>query len=108
VDLRLVLPRLLRLLLLLVAVLPVIHHLRDGRIRLRCDLDEVETLAVRVLQRLRDGLDPDLAPVVVDEPHPRRANLVVDPVLRGRANRRLHAPPRSQRLVTKLALFSFS
>ena len=43
-DLRLVLPRELRLLLLLVAVLPVVHHPRDRRIGLRGHLDEVEVL----------------------------------------------------------------
>src|SRR6476620_6006089 len=60
VDRHLVLPRELGLLLLLVAVLAVIHHLRDGRIGLRGDLDEIEVLAPRVLARFVRVLDTDL------------------------------------------------
>src|ERR1700745_1507894 len=56
----LVLARELGLLLLLVAVLPVVHHLGDGRIGLRGDLDEIEVLAPRVLTRFVRVLDTDL------------------------------------------------
>ena len=70
-DLGLVLAGELGLLLLLVAVLAVVHHLGDGRIGLRRDLDEVEALRLRVLARLVRRLDPELRPVVVDEPDPR-------------------------------------
>jgi hypothetical protein len=67
VDLRLVLARELRLLLLLVAVLPVVHHPRDRRIRLRRDLDQIETLVEGVLHGLLRGLDPELGAVFVDQ-----------------------------------------
>ena len=52
VDLRLVLPRELGLLLLLVPVLAVVHHPADRRVCLRRHLDEIEVLRVRVLERL--------------------------------------------------------
>ena len=107
VDLRLVLPRDLRLLFLLVAVLPVVHHPRDGRICLRRHLDEVEIAAVGVLARLVGRLDPDLLSVLADEPHLRYANLVVDPlVLDDGTGPVLRTPPGSQRLLTKLCLSS--
>ena len=72
------LARELRLLLLLVPVLAVVHDPADRRIGLRCDLDEIEILRERVLERLVARLDPDLAAVRVDEPHPRNADLLVD------------------------------
>ena len=45
----------------------------------------------------------DLPTVLVHQPDPGRADRIVDPGLRDRANRRLRTPPRSQRAVTKLA-----
>ena len=69
---------LLRLLLLLVLVLPVVHDLRDGRIALGSDLDEIEILAVGVLARLVGGLDTELGTVVVDQPDARDTDRIVD------------------------------
>src|SRR5258706_16464645 len=54
-DLALVLPSLLRLLLLLVLVLPVVHDLRDRRVRLRRNPHEIEGLCVGVLAGLLPG-----------------------------------------------------
>ena len=102
VDRRLVLARLLRPLLLLVAVLPVVHHPGHGRVGVRGHLDEVEVLRVRVLERLLRLLDPDLCAVLGHEPHPRNADLLVDPVVLDDGTRSvLGAPPRSQRPITK-------
>ena len=107
VDLRLVLARELRLLFLLVAVLPVIHHPRDGRICLRGHLDQVEIPAVGVLARLVGRLDPDLLSVLAHEPDLRHANLVVDALLLDDGpGPVLRTPPGSQRLLTKLCLSS--
>src|SRR5262249_23378938 len=100
VDLRLVLARELRLLLLLVPVLPVVHDPRDGRVGLGGDLDEVEPLAVRVLESLRRRLDAELLAPLVDQPHLRDAYRVVDPSLRDRTDGWFE-PSRSQRTVTK-------
>src|SRR5438105_5307111 len=104
VDRDLVLARELRLLLLLVAVLPVVHYPRDGRIRLGCHLDEVEVLVEGVLDRLRRGLDPELAPVLVDEPDAWGADRLVDPRLLD--DRTLLVEPSSgpQRALTKLLI----
>ena len=88
-DLRLVLPRELRLLLLLVAVLPVVHDPGHRRIRLGRDLDEIEVLRVRVLASLVRLLDPELLPLLVDEPDTRDADRVVDACLRLGTARRL-------------------
>src|SRR3954469_6590783 len=101
VDLRLVLPRELRLLLLLVAVLPVIHHARDRRVSLRRDLDQVEALVEGVLHRLARGLDAELRAVLVDQPYLGRADVVVDPCLRDGPRRRFDRAPRPQRAITK-------
>src|SRR5262249_3448580 len=105
VDLCLVLARELRLLLLLVAVLPPVHDLRDRRIRLCGHLDQVEVLRVRVLERLARRLDAELLAVLPDEPHLRRADRVVDALLRlrGHAVGRPGSSPRPQRAITKLA-----
>ena len=100
-DLQLVLASELGLLLLLVAVLPVVHHLGDRRIGLRRHLDQVEVLRIRVLERLGRVRDPDLAALLVDQTHTRYADRLVDPGLRDRADR-LDEPPRSQRPFTKL------
>src|SRR4051794_1941009 len=78
VDLALMFPSLLALLLLLVPVLAVVHDLRDRRVRLGGDLDQVEVFAVGVFARLVGGLDPELRAVVVDEPDVRDADRIVD------------------------------
>src|SRR5689334_17078234 len=101
VNLGLMLPRELRLLLLLVAVLPVVHDLGDRRIRLGGHLDEVEPLGLGVGERLLGRLDPELRAVVVDEPDARHADVLVDPGLRDRTDG-FDEPSRSQRAVTKL------
>src|SRR6266571_2671356 len=64
----------LRLLLLLVAVLAVIHDARDRRIRLRCDLDEIEILRLGVFESFLRVLDPDLTAVLIHEANLRRTN----------------------------------
>src|SRR5580765_4397315 len=94
----------LGLLLLLVAVLAVIHHLRNGRIGLRGDLDEVEVLAPRVLTRLVGVLDADLRAVLIHQAHLRRADHLVDSRLRYRGAIGLHVSAWSQRRVTKLSI----
>src|SRR5215210_3573086 len=81
-DRNLMFPRELELLLLLVAVLPVVHDPRYGRIRLRGHLDEVEVLRVCVLPRLVGRLDPDLRAVFVDESYLGGADVLVDPGVR--------------------------
>src|SRR6185437_9098793 len=107
VDLRLVLPRELRLLLLLVAVLPVVHDPGHRRIRLGRDFDEIEVLAVRVLACLVRRLDPELLALLVDEPHTRDADRVVDACLGLGTTRRLPGTSaRPQMLFTKLVLTS--
>src|SRR6476660_7683182 len=102
VDLRLVLAGNLRLLLQLVPVLPVVHHPGHRRIGLRGDLHAVGPLVEGVLHRLFRGLDPELRPVVVDQPDLRRADVVVDPCLRSWPRRRFDRAPRPQRAITKL------
>src|SRR5262249_43910792 len=103
VDLGLVLPGELCLLLLLVPVLAVIHDPGDRWVGLGRDLDEVEILRVRVLTGLVGRCDPDLLSVLVDEPHSRYADPVVDPPLRNRPDW-FDEPSRPQRLLTKLSL----
>src|SRR5215216_3199122 len=66
-DLRLVLARRLRLLLLLVPVLAVVHDPGDRRIGVGSDLDEVEVLPEGVLESVVTGLHADLSAVGVDE-----------------------------------------
>src|SRR6185503_14719184 len=102
VDLLLVPAGELGLLLLFVLVLPVVHDPRDGRIGVRCDLDEVESLAVRVVAHLIRGLHSQLRSVLVDEPNARNANVLVDPVLRLGPRPVLWTTTRSQRPLTKL------
>src|SRR5437763_9154456 len=77
-DLALVLAGLFRLLLLLVLVLAVVHDLRDRRVGLGSDLDEVEVLGVGMLARLVGGLDTELGTVVVDQPDARDSDRIVD------------------------------
>jgi hypothetical protein len=113
VDLALVLPSLLRLLFLGVLELAVVHDLRDRRIGLGCDLDEVEVLAVRVLAGLVRRLDPELRAVVVDQADTGHADVVVDPRrVPVDGTLMLEWPAsRPQRQITKLGsilLYSFS
>jgi len=77
-DLALVLARLLRLLLELVAVLAEVHHAADRRVGLRGDFDEVEVPFGGVLLREPDRLDPELLALLIDEPDLRHGDAVVD------------------------------
>ncbi len=102
VDRRLVLACLLCPLLLLVAPLAVVHDPRHGRIGFLRNLHEIEVLRVRVLECLFRVLDPDLLPVLTDEPDPRHADLLVDPILLDDGTRPvLGTTPWSQRQFTK-------
>src|SRR4029077_14799525 len=89
-----------------VLVLAVVHDLRDRRVVLSCDLDEVEVLAVGVLTGLVGGLDAKLRPVVVDQTDVGDADGVVDarrvPV--GRADVLYRPASGPQRQITKLGL----
>src|SRR5438093_7959671 len=104
VDLRLVLARELGLLLLLVPVLPPVHHLCDRRVGLSRHLDQVEVLGVRVVERLPRGLDAELLAVLPDQTDLRGPDRVVDAILRlrGHAVGRSWSSPRPQRAITKL------
>ena len=104
----LVLPGELGLLLLLVAVLAVVHHPRDGRIRLRSDLDQVEALGVGVLARFVGRLDPDLLAVLAHQAHLGDADVLVDPVLRLWDSPVFRTASGPQRLFTKLVESSSS
>jgi len=77
-NLELMLPGLLGALLLLVAVFRVVHDPRDRRICTGRDLDEVEALAERELERFLRREDPDLLALVVDQADTLRADLLVD------------------------------
>src|SRR5581483_28151 len=72
------LPRLLRLLLLRVAILPVVHDPADGRIRSRRDLDQVELLLLRQAERVLRRHDAELGAVVRDDSDLPGADLPVD------------------------------
>ena len=103
------LPGLLGALILLVAVLRVVHHPRNRWIRAGRDLDEVEALAVRELERLLRGEDSDLLALVVDEPDTLRANLLVYPLVTLARDVPVEIRPaaaRSQRSVIKLSASS--
>ncbi len=100
---------LLGALILLVAVLRVVHHPRDGRICAGRDLDEVEALAVRVLERFLRREDPDLATLLVDQADTLRADLLVDslvPLARDVPVEIRPAAARSQRPFIKLSASS--
>src|SRR6266536_6175324 len=103
VDLRLVLAGELGLLLLLVAVLPVIHDPRDGRISLLGDDDEVEIVITRDIERLVLRLDAQLRPLFADQPDPRGADVFVQRLI-PRWPRRVGCEPSPgpQELLTKL------
>jgi hypothetical protein len=77
-DSALLLLGVLGLLLLLVAVLPEVEDLRDGRRGVRRDLDEIPTLALGELERARCRYDPKLGPVGTDKADGGNADLVVD------------------------------
>src|SRR5262249_10634557 len=108
--LRLVLAGQLGLLLQLVPVLAVVHDTAHRWVGLRGDLDQVEVLRICVLPCLVRRLDPELLAVLVDQPHARNADGVVDPGLRLWTARRFERTPapRPQMLFTKLVLSSFS
>jgi hypothetical protein len=65
-------------LLFLVAVLAEVEDLRDGRRRVRRDLDQVPAFALGKLQGARCRYDPKLGPVGADEADGGNADLVVD------------------------------
>jgi hypothetical protein len=95
--------------LLLVAVLRVVHDPRDGRIGAGRDLDEVEPLAVRELERFLRREDPHLAALLVHEPDALRADLLVDslvPLARYLPVEIRPAAARSQRPFIKLSASS--
>ena len=109
VDLLLVLPGLFGALVLFVAVLRVVHDPRDGGIRTGRDLDEVEALAERVLQRFLRREDPDLSTVLVDQADALGADLLVDslvPLARYLPVEIRPTAARSQRPVIKLSASS--
>src|SRR5262249_18748210 len=108
VDRNLVLASELGLLLLLVAVLAVVHDPRDRRIGLSRDLDEVEVLAVRVVERLLDRLHSELAALFVDETDLRRADVLVDPAVWDDWPGGFDPTSWPQRRFTKLSASSFS
>src|SRR5581483_10608088 len=81
-DRLLALLRFLRFLLLLEAVLPEVEDLRDGRDRVRRDLDEVVAQVLRVRERTLRRKDAELFAVGADEAHGRDADLFVDPQFR--------------------------
>ena len=77
-DGLLLLLRVLRLLLFLVAVLPEIEDLRDGRLCVRRDLDEIPALALGKGKRPRGRDDAQLRTIGADEADGGDADLVVD------------------------------
>ena len=87
----LVLARLLLPLGLLEAVLPVIQEFAHGRLRLRCDLHEVQIFFFRFCKRVARGHDAELAAVRVDDTHLSVANAFIDFHFFFAANRK--APP---------------
>jgi len=68
------------------------------------DLDEIEVLPVCVLTGLVRRLDPELPPLLVDQPNPGHADRVVDARLRLGAPRWFESasPARPQMSFTKL------
>ena len=107
VDRNLVLAGQLGFLLLLVAVRAVVHDLGYGRVGLRRDLDEIEILPERILDRLRGWLYSQLLPVFVDEPHLLRPDVLVDPAVWDNRPSRLNPTSWPQRRFTKLSASSF-
>src|SRR5439155_19250191 len=77
-DRRLLLARFLQPPGLRVLVLAEIHDAAHRRLRLGCDLDEVELLLPRGLERLLDGHDAELRPVGADDPNLPHPDSLVD------------------------------
>jgi len=77
-DGLLLLLRVLRLLLFLVAVFPEIEDLRDRGLRVRRDLDEIPPFALGQGERTRGRDDAQLRTVGADEADGGDADLVVD------------------------------
>ena len=73
------------------AVLPVIQEFAHGRLRLRCDLHEVQIFFFRFCKRVARGHDAELAAVRVDDTHLSVANAFIDFHFFFAANRK--APP---------------
>src|SRR5438477_3029137 len=88
-DRRLLLARLLQPARLRVLVLAEVHDAADGRLGLRRDLDEVELLAARRLQRLRGRHDPELLALRAHHADLAGADAFVDTDLLCLADRRL-------------------
>ena len=78
VHLLLVLARGLGLLLLLVLVLRVVEDPADGRLGVRCHLDQIEIALAGPLERFVGWDDPHLLPVLVDQSDLGYANPLVD------------------------------
>ena len=91
VDDLLVFLRFLVAFLHLEAVLPVIQEFAHGRLRLRCDLHEVQIFFFRFCKRVARGHDAELAAVRVDDTHLSVANAFIDFHFFFAANRK--APP---------------
>ena len=65
--------------LVVLLVLAVVHDPGHRWVGAGGDLDQVEVLGVRVLERFGRRLDPDLRAVRVDQPDARDADRLVDP-----------------------------
>jgi hypothetical protein len=57
----------------------VVHQPADGRARLRRHLYKVESLLACDAQSSVEGQHPELVVLVIDQPHLRTADLIVDP-----------------------------
>src|SRR5262249_33743310 len=82
-DLLLVLVRLSLFLRLLVLELAVIKDAADRGVRVRRDLDEIEACVARHFERLLDGDDADLLPLVIDDQDFADADTIIDAELAG-------------------------
>jgi hypothetical protein len=71
----------------LVLPLAVVEDLADRRVGLRRDLDEIEIVLSCQLERLREGLDPELVPLGIDEPDLSGPDALVDPRFVGSGSR---------------------
>ena len=78
-DGLLLLLRVLRLLLQVVAVLPEVAHTRDRRLHVRRDLDEVVPVFLRLRERARGGDDAQLLAVGAEKANGRNTDRLVDP-----------------------------
>jgi hypothetical protein len=75
----LLLLRVLGLLLQVVAVFPEIAHARYRRLDVRCDLDEVVALFLRLCERARGRDDPELLAIGTEKANGRDTDRFVDP-----------------------------